>query len=168
MQGRRCQKVTFTARWSGILFNAFLNIHTSFDGFRVVIICQYFFLNKRYTKLKSILIFALYFRLLFMFRDLVNLILQSANWQLYHEDMHENAIESWTFRTIFFHNFWRRFAQQHCMDKLNSTLVNEASLRTSVIRWYGELNRGRFSLQDDFRDCRPNQSKISFCSEKQC
>ena len=37
--------------------------------------------------------------------------------------------------------------------KLNSG--DEASSRTSVYRWYGELNRGRSSLQDEFREGRP-------------
>ena len=32
---------------------------------------------------------------------------------------------------------------------------HEAPSRTSVYRWYGEFNRGRRSLQDEFREGRP-------------
>ena len=32
----------------------------------------------------------------------------------------------------------------------------EAPSGTSVYRWYGEFNRGRSSLQDEFREGRPN------------
>ena len=37
--------------------------------------------------------------------------------------------------------------EQQCID--------EAPSRTSVYRWYGEVNRGRSSLQDEFREGRP-------------
>ena len=37
----------------------------------------------------------------------------------------------------------------------------EAPLRTSVYGWYGELNRGRRSLQDQSREGRPNSAVVS-------
>ena len=40
------------------------------------------------------------------------------------------------------------------MHELNSILSDEAPSRTSVYRWYGEFNRGRSSLRDEFREGR--------------
>ena len=59
------------------------------------------------------------------------------------------------FRVIIFNNFWRGLAQQQCIDELNSIFGDEALSRTSVYRWYGEFNRGRSSLQNEFREGRP-------------
>ena len=59
------------------------------------------------------------------------------------------------FRAIIFYNFQRGLTQQQCIDKLNSIFSDEAASRTSAFRWYGELNRGRSSRQDEFRECRP-------------
>lgn len=59
------------------------------------------------------------------------------------------------FRAIIFYNFRRGLTQQQCMNELNSTVGDEAPSRTSVYRWYGEFNRGRSSLQDEFREGRP-------------
>ena len=56
------------------------------------------------------------------------------------------------FRAIIFYNFRRGLTQQQCIDELNSIFVNEAPSRTSVYRWYGEFNRGRSSLQDEFHE----------------
>ena len=44
--------------------------------------------------------------------------------------------------------------------ELNLIFGNEAPLRTSVYRWYGEFNRGRSSLQDEFREDRPKSVVI--------
>ena len=52
---------------------------------------------------------------------------------------------------IIFYNFQRGLTQQQCIDELNSIFGDEAPSRTSVYRWYGEFNRGRSSLQDEFR-----------------
>ena len=59
------------------------------------------------------------------------------------------------FRAIIFYNFRRGLTQQQCIDELNSIFGDEAPSRTSVYRWYGEFNRGRSSLQDEFREGRP-------------
>ena len=56
------------------------------------------------------------------------------------------------FRAIIFYNFRRELSQQQCIDEFNSIFGDEASLRTSVYRWYGEFKRGRKSLQDEFRE----------------
>ena len=57
---------------------------------------------------------------------------------------------------INFYNFRRGLTQQQCIDELNSIFDNEALSRTSsVYRWYGEFNRGRSLLQDEFRKSRP-------------
>ena len=50
--------------------------------------------------------------------------------------------------------FRRELTQQQCIDELNSIVGNEALSRTSVYRWYGGFNRGRTSLQDEFREDR--------------
>ena len=49
---------------------------------------------------------------------------------------------------IIFYNFRCELTQQQCIDELSSS-------RTSVYRWYGKFNRGRNSLQDQFREGRP-------------
>ena len=59
------------------------------------------------------------------------------------------------FHAIIFYNFRRGLTQQQCINELNSTFGDEAPSRTSVDRWYGEFNRGRSSLQDEFRESRP-------------
>ena len=55
------------------------------------------------------------------------------------------------FRVIIFYNFRRELTQQLCIDELNSVFGDEAPSKTSVYRWHGEFNRGRSSLQDEFR-----------------
>ena len=59
------------------------------------------------------------------------------------------------FRALNFYNFRRELTQQQWIDDLNSIFEDEAQSRTSVYRWYGEFNRGRSSLQDEFREDRP-------------
>ena len=61
------------------------------------------------------------------------------------------------FRAIILYNFRRGLTQQQCIHELNSIFSDEAPSRTSVYRWYSEFNRGRSSLQDEFREGRPNQ-----------
>ena len=56
---------------------------------------------------------------------------------------------------IILYNFRRGLTQQQCIDELNSIFGNEAPSRTSVYRMYGIFNRGRNSLQDEFREDRP-------------
>ena len=55
------------------------------------------------------------------------------------------------FRAIIFYYFRRGFTQQQCIDELNSIYDDEAPSRISTYRWYGEFNRGRSSIQDEFR-----------------
>ena len=55
------------------------------------------------------------------------------------------------FRVIIFYNFQRGLTQR-CVDELNSIFSDEAPSMTSVYRWYGEFNRGRSSLQHEFRE----------------
>ena len=59
------------------------------------------------------------------------------------------------FRAIIFYKFRRGLTQQQCIDELNSIFGDEAPSRTSVYRWYGEFNRFRSSLQDEFREGYP-------------
>ena len=56
---------------------------------------------------------------------------------------------------LFFDSLRRGLTQQQCIDELNSIFDDEAPSRTSVYRWYGEFNRGRSLLQDEFREGRP-------------
>ena len=65
------------------------------------------------------------------------------------------------FREIIFYNFWRRLTQQQCIDELNSIFGNEAQSKTSVYRCYGEFNRGRSSLRNEFRANRPKSVVVS-------
>ena len=65
------------------------------------------------------------------------------------------------FRAIIFHNFRLGLTQQQCNDELNSIFGDEAPSRTSVYRWYGEFNRGRRSLQDEFREDRPKSVVVA-------
>lgn len=53
------------------------------------------------------------------------------------------------FSAIIFYNFQRELSQLQCTNKLISIL---AASRSSVFRWYGESNRGRISLKDEFRE----------------
>ena len=59
------------------------------------------------------------------------------------------------FSATIFYIFRRGLTQQQCIDELNSIFGDEAFSRTSVYRWYGEFNRGRSSLQNEFREGRP-------------
>ena len=65
------------------------------------------------------------------------------------------------FRVIIFYNFRSGLTQQQCIDELNSIFGDEAPSRTSVYRWYGKFNRGRVSLQDEFREGRPKSVVVS-------
>ena len=59
------------------------------------------------------------------------------------------------FRAIIFYNFRCGLTQQQCIEELNSILGDEAPSRTSIYRGCGKFNRGRSSLQDEFREGRP-------------
>ena len=59
------------------------------------------------------------------------------------------------FHAIIFYNFQRVLTQQQYIEELNSISGNKAPSRTSVYRRNGEFNRGRSSLQDEFREGRP-------------
>ena len=59
------------------------------------------------------------------------------------------------FRAIIVYNFRRGLTQQQYIDELNSIFGDEAPSRTSGYWWNGEFNRGRSSLQDEFRKGRP-------------
>ena len=56
------------------------------------------------------------------------------------------------FRAIIFYNFRRGLTQQQCIDDLNSIFGDGALSRTSAYRWYGDFNRGRSALQEEFRE----------------
>ena len=58
------------------------------------------------------------------------------------------------FRAHIFYNFRHELTQQQCIDEHNSIFCAETPSRTSVYWWYGEFNRGRSSLQDEFREGR--------------
>lgn len=59
------------------------------------------------------------------------------------------------FRWIIFHNFRRGLSQQECVDELSSLYGDKAPSKTTVYRWYSEVNRGRSSVADEFREGRP-------------
>ena len=56
------------------------------------------------------------------------------------------------FPAILFYNFRHVLTQQQRIDELNSIFGDEAPSWTSVYRWYCEFNRGRSSLQGEFRE----------------
>ena len=64
------------------------------------------------------------------------------------------------FRAIIFYNFRRGLTQQKYIYEFNSIFGNEAPSKTSVYRWYGEFNRDRSSLQDEFREGCPKSVVI--------
>ena len=59
------------------------------------------------------------------------------------------------FRAIIFYNFRCGVAQQECIDELYSIFGDEVPSRTCVYRRFTEFNRGRSSLNDEFREGRP-------------
>lgn len=59
------------------------------------------------------------------------------------------------FRAIIFHNFRRGLSRQECFDELNSLYGEQAPSLSTIKNWYNEFNRGRRSLQDEFREGRP-------------
>lgn len=59
------------------------------------------------------------------------------------------------FRAIIFHNFRRGLSRQECINELNSLYGDDAPSYSTVKNWYNEFNRGRRSLQDEFREGRP-------------
>ena len=59
------------------------------------------------------------------------------------------------FRAIIFYNFRRGLTQQQYVAELNSIFGDEAPSRTSVYHRFDEFNRGRSSLQDEFREGHP-------------
>ena len=64
------------------------------------------------------------------------------------------------FRAIIFCNFQRGITQQQCIDELNSIFGDEAPSSASVYRWYGEFNRGRSLLQEEFREGLPKSVAV--------
>ena len=64
------------------------------------------------------------------------------------------------FRAIISYNFRRGLIQQPCIDELNSIFGDEAPLRTSVCRWYGEFNLSRSSFKVEFRESRPKSVAV--------
>lgn len=59
------------------------------------------------------------------------------------------------FRAMIFYDFRRGLTRQQCFDQLNSTFGDEAPHFATVKRWFNEFDRGRSSLQDQFREGRP-------------
>ncbi|KAL7739826.1 hypothetical protein ACLKA6_003268 [Drosophila palustris] len=62
------------------------------------------------------------------------------------------------FRAIIFHNFRRGLSRQECIDELKSLYGDQAPSYSTVKNWYNEFNRGRNSLNDEFREGRPKTS----------
>ena len=58
------------------------------------------------------------------------------------------------------HYFRRELTQQQFNDEFKSIFGDEAPLRTSFHRWYGEFNRGCSSLQDEISEGRPKSVVI--------
>ena len=58
-------------------------------------------------------------------------------------------------RANIVYNFRRVVTRQQCIDELYSIFGNEAPPSTSVYRWFGEFNRGRSSLQNEFPEGLP-------------
>lgn len=62
---------------------------------------------------------------------------------------HEN------FRAMIFYDFRCGLTRQGCVTKLQETFGDEAPSRATVYRWFAEFDRGRESLQDEYREGRP-------------
>src|ERR1700704_6938374 len=65
------------------------------------------------------------------------------------------------FRAIIYHNFRRGLSRQECIDELKSLYGNEAPSLSTVKNWYNDFNRGRRSLQDEFREGRPKTAVLA-------
>ena len=59
------------------------------------------------------------------------------------------------FRAMTYYDFRRGLSRQECIDQLISTFGNEGPSYATVKLWYNELNRGRYSLTDQFYNGRP-------------
>lgn len=64
------------------------------------------------------------------------------------------------FRAIIFHNFRRGLSRQECIDELKSLYGDEAPSYSTVKNWFNEFNRGRRSLNDEFRGGRPKSAVV--------
>ena len=60
------------------------------------------------------------------------------------------------FRAIIFYNFRRGLTQQQCMDMS----MKHHPTYSTVKNWYNEFNRGRRSLNDEFREGRPKTAVV--------
>ncbi|XP_037929589.1 uncharacterized protein LOC119664219, partial [Teleopsis dalmanni] len=64
------------------------------------------------------------------------------------------------FRAIIFHKFRRELSLQECIDEFKSFFGDEAPSHNTVKNWFNEFNRGRRSLNDEFREARPKTSVV--------
>ena len=64
-------------------------------------------------------------------------------------------LNSERFRAIIFYNFRRELTQHQWIDELNSFFGDDVPSST-----YDEFNRGRSSLQDEFREGRPKSVAV--------
>lgn len=63
-------------------------------------------------------------------------------------------------RAMIFYDFSRGLTQQQSVDQLALTFGEQAPSRATVFRWYLEFDRGRTSLQDEFREGRPKSAVL--------
>lgn len=59
------------------------------------------------------------------------------------------------FRAMIYYDFRSGITWQESADKLSSAFGDEAPNKSTVYRWFMDFNRGRSSLQDEFREGRP-------------
>lgn len=62
------------------------------------------------------------------------------------------------FRAIIFLRFSTWINTKECIIELHLTFGDEAPSKTTVYRWFSEINRGRSSLSDEFREGRPKSA----------
>lgn len=60
------------------------------------------------------------------------------------------------FRAMIFYDFKSSLSPHECSTRLQNAFGVEAPHLSTVRRWYAEFNRGRVSLDDEFREGRPS------------
>ncbi|GBP72279.1 hypothetical protein EVAR_24847_1 [Eumeta japonica] len=53
---------------------------------------------------------------------------------------------------MIYYDFRRELTQKQCINQLTSTFKDKAPLKTTVHHRFGEFNRGRSTLTDEFKE----------------
>lgn len=59
------------------------------------------------------------------------------------------------YRAVIFYNFTRGLSRKECFEEINRVFGDKSCSLATVKRWYNEFQRGRLSLNDNFRAPKP-------------